>query len=465
MHLERSILTIKIWDTFTQSRAQAETGRRNAVEGSRAHRAGTQSPALQPAARAGQKAALHQGWRDPHQHLPVQPLHLLIKFCRYWAMVQQHVCPQTTPHPPALPPAAAAQPRSGHRASGRGDIVPSWRGTASACEPAHFIHCTSTFPTGIISIKPSALPSSPGLHPLGCLRYCSICEPAQADATSLSQSAKKTIRDSDRTDAPGGFDALPEPGYQEYLCQCLFWKAHGSPWEFKPFPFHHGKTPCPRLPEEEGWEQSRGFSLNASLGAEQKHCLPGHEHSLDQTLRMAADPQDLISYLSALSICFLETGTIISHSHMTSTERQGSVTMKDLKLKSAAPSPWPPQHSPVEATESMIKQLQWSVNSALRERDPVLSIARDSQGTWESLQLLRTWQGGNRSEAKIESHRSALTVITACLKQGRWAAQHTSFLEKNLSCRVLPSQEWNSTARLTPSNLPSLLWSQKGGKY
>lgn len=123
--------------------------------------------------------------------------------------------------------------------------------------------------------------------------------------------------------------------------------------------------------------------------------------------------------------------------------------MKDLKLKSAAPSSWPPQHSPVEPTESMIKQLHWSVNSALREHDPVLSTARDSQGTWESLQLLRTWQGGNRSEAKIESHRSALTVITACLKQGCWAAQHTPFLEENLSCRVLPSQESNSIGRLT----------------
>lgn len=134
---------------------------------------------------------------------------------------------------------------------------------------------------------------------------------------------------------------------------------------------------------------------------------------------------------------------------MTWTERQNSVTMKDLKLKSAAPYPWPPQNSPMEPTKSMIKQLHWSVNSALRECDSVLSTATDSQGTWESLQLLRTWQGGNGSEAKIESHRSALTVITACLKQGHWAAQHTHFLEENLSCRVLPSQEWNSTARLT----------------
>lgn len=77
------------------------------------------------------------------------------------------------------------------RAPGWGDIVPFWWGMVSAGELAHFIHCTSTFPTGIISIKPSALPSPPGPHPLGCLRYCSICGPVQADAASLSQSATK----------------------------------------------------------------------------------------------------------------------------------------------------------------------------------------------------------------------------------------------------------------------------------
>lgn len=197
-------------DTCTQSRAQAELGSRNAVEGSRARTAGTQSPALQPAVGAGQGGSTVPSWQDPHQHLSVQPLHLPIKFCQRWAMVQWYVCPHTTPSPPctASHSCSPAPLWSPIRASGRGDIVPSWRGTVSACEPTHFIHCTSTFPTGIISIKPSALPSSPGLHPLGCLRYCSICEPAQADATSLSPSAKKTNGDSDRTDAPGGFDAL-----------------------------------------------------------------------------------------------------------------------------------------------------------------------------------------------------------------------------------------------------------------
>lgn len=242
---------------------------RKAEHVQQAHKA--QHSSLQPE-RAG-KAAPHWGRWDPHQRLSVQPLHLLIKSCRSWAMVQQHVCPQTTPSPPctascSCSPALLCSPI---RASGRGDIVPSWRGTVSACEPAHFIHCTSTFPTGIISIKPSALPSSPGLHPLGSLRYCSICEPAQADAMSLSQSAKKNQQRLRQNRCTWWLWHATEPGYQEYLCQCLFWKAHGSPWEFKPFPFHHGKTPCPRLPEEEGWERSRGFSLNGCPGAEQKH--------------------------------------------------------------------------------------------------------------------------------------------------------------------------------------------------
>lgn len=151
----------------------------------------------------------------------------------------------------------------------------------------------------------------------------------------------------------------------------------------------------------------------------------------------------------------------MSHSYMIWTERQGSVTMKDLNLKSAAPSPWPPQQSPVDPTESMIKQLHWSVNSALRERDPVLRIARDSQGTWESLQLLRTWQGGDRSEAKIESHRSALTVITACLQQGRWAAQHTPFFQP--VCPAWSCPHRSGTAQQgSPFKPPR---SQKGGKY
>lgn len=157
---------------------------------------------------------------------------LSLCICRYWAMVQQCVCVlRAPPDPPAqllqLQPALLW---SAIRAAGQGDIVPSWRGTVSACEPAHFIHCTSTFPTGIISIKPSALPCSPGPHPLGCLRYCSICEPAQARATSLSQSAKKTNGDSDRTDAPGGFDVLLSQATRS-TCASASSERHTAPLE------------------------------------------------------------------------------------------------------------------------------------------------------------------------------------------------------------------------------------------
>lgn len=173
---------------------------------------------------------------------------------------------------------------------------------------------------------------------------------------------------------------------------------------------------------------------------------------------MAADPQDLISYLSQYLLS-RNRDYHVTFPH--DLNRKTSVTMKNLKLKSAAPSPRPPQQSPVEPTESMIKQLHWSVHSALRERDPVLSIARDSQGTWESLQLLRTWQDGDGSEAKIESHRSALTVITACLQQGRWAAQHTPFFQP--MCPALTGVEQHSKAH--SSNLQGLFWSQKGGKW
>lgn len=77
---------------------------------------------------------------------------------------------------------------------------PLRRGPVSAREPARFIHCTSTFPTGIISIKPSALPSSLGPHPLGRLRHCSTCEPGRADAAALPSPA----------DAAGGSDTLPK---------------------------------------------------------------------------------------------------------------------------------------------------------------------------------------------------------------------------------------------------------------
>lgn len=268
MCLERSILTIKIWDTFTQSKAQAEPGRRNAVEGSRARTAGTLIGSAFAFAGTEQ-------WSNSvcvsSEH-PLTPLH------------------SSCSCSPALLWSAI-------RAAGQGDIVPSWRGTVSACEPAHFIHCTSTFPTGIISIKPSALPCSPGLHPLGCLRYCSICEPAQADATSLSQSAKKTNGDSDRTDAPGGFDALLSQATRS-TCASASSERHTAPLEdlshFLATMGRHCVPDCQKRRAENRVEVSASL---AALVQNRSFVCQGMNIVWIRLWR-AADPQDLISYLS-----------------------------------------------------------------------------------------------------------------------------------------------------------------------
>lgn len=154
-----------------------------------------QSKELQP--EGAQEGSTTPRQTDLQPHGAVQPSRSK-EFC--WRRAIARVL-----RPPLVPPACLPQPGPALlRASGWADIVsppsPLRRGPVSAREPARFIHCTSTFPTGIISIKPSALPSSLGPHPLGRLRHCSTCEPGRADAAALPSPA----------DAAGGSDTLPK---------------------------------------------------------------------------------------------------------------------------------------------------------------------------------------------------------------------------------------------------------------
>lgn len=67
-----------------------------------------------------------------------------------------------------------------------------------------------------------------------------------------------------------------------------------------------------------------------------------------------------------------------------------------------------------------------------------------------------SWQPGDRSEAKIESHRSALTVTSACLQQGRQAIWRLPFLQPMCPAWSCPHSNEQQSSSFKPPRTPTV---------